>query len=152
MKERHKAVPAVYLFLENNGKILFLLRQNTGYCDGDYSVPSGHVEAGELLTDAVIRETEEETGIRVKREDLRLVHTMYRGKHDETGERADFFFVADRWEGEPENREPLKCAEVRWFLKDALPSNIIHFEKLALESIRRGIPFSEYRAGFFSPA
>jgi ADP-ribose pyrophosphatase YjhB (NUDIX family) len=116
---------------------------------GFWCMPSGHVEQGELITDALIRETEEEVRIKVRRKDLRLLHTMFRAKHDETGERVDFFFTADSFEGEPQNGEPAKCAEVRWFPKDALPKNIVPNQLLAIKSIWNGIPFSEYPSNFF---
>ena len=146
---RPRAVMAVYLLLEREGKVLLLLRQNTGYHDGDWSMPSGHVETGELITEAMIREAEEEVGIRLQKEDLEFKHAMFRGTHDATGERADYFFAAKNWEGEPENREPHKCVEIRWFPKNELPANIIPHIKLALKSIERGIAFSEYPAGYF---
>ena len=91
MKERHKAVPASYLILKDGDKILLGRRTNTGYYDGWYTVPSGHVEVGELPLECLLREAYEEIGITFKKEDARFVHTMYRARHDETGERADFF-------------------------------------------------------------
>ena len=60
MKTRNKAVPAVYLILERDNKILIARRANTGYEDGNYQVPAGHVEEAELPTEAVIREAKEE--------------------------------------------------------------------------------------------
>ena len=132
MKERHKAVPAVYVFLVRDGKILLTRRKNTGYENGKYMVPSGHVEKAESLTAAMAREAMEEVGITLKKEDLRLVHVMYRAAHDETGERADFFFEATHWEGIPENREPEKCDEVLWFSLGDLPENTVGYLKIAL--------------------
>lgn len=41
MKERHKVVPAVYLFLIKDEKILLGRRCNTSYMDGKYMVPRG---------------------------------------------------------------------------------------------------------------
>ena len=35
-KERFKVVPAVYLIIKNDNKILLSLRENTGYMDGYY--------------------------------------------------------------------------------------------------------------------
>jgi ADP-ribose pyrophosphatase YjhB (NUDIX family) len=106
-------------------------------------VPSGHVERGESLTDAVMREVMEEVGIGIERENLRLVHTMYRPAHDATGERADFFFEARAWRGEPRNREPEKCDEVAWFPLNALPENIVGYLRVALAAVERGDPLSE---------
>ena len=150
MSERPKAVPAVYLILERDGKILLLLRKNVSYFPDHWGVPAGHVELDELPTKAMVREAEEEAGIRVQLEDLRLVHTMYRDKHDATGERVDFFFTAEQWEGEPVNGEPDKCADVEWFPKDQLPENLVPNQAYALESIRRGEVFSEYPTATFA--
>ena len=63
MKIRNKAVPAVYILLEQGGKVLLGRRCNTGYQDGNYQVPAGHVEEGELPTEAIIRETKEEVNV-----------------------------------------------------------------------------------------
>lgn len=146
MKERHKAVPASYLFLYQDGKILLGKRQNTGYYDNWYTVPSGHVEEGELPTDALMRETKEEIGVVLDPSSIRLVHTMYRTAHDVTGDRADYFFEAVISEGEPTNMEPEKCSELDWFPLDALPENIMHHVRDALNDIKNGVTFSELGA------
>ena len=103
-KERNKAVPAVYLVLEDAGSILVGLRQNTGYEDGMYQVFAGHVEEGELPKEAMIREANEELGITLYPDDLFLAHTMYRAKRDETGDRADYFSSAGRRPDRPGDR------------------------------------------------
>ena len=144
MKERHKAVPAVYVFLVRDGKILLTRRKNTGYEDGKYMVPSGHVEKAESLTSAMVREAMEEVGVALKNEDLRLVHVMYRPAHDATGERMDFFFEATHWEGESRNCEPEKCDEVAWFPLGALPENTVGYLKSALLRWIEGELLSEW--------
>ncbi len=143
MKERHKVVPASYLFLHRGNTILLMLRKNTGYYDGWYTVPSGHVEKGELPSEGMIREAKEEIGLDLDPASLRACHVMYRASHDETGERADYFFNCLTWQGEPQNVEPEKCAELAWFSVDALPENLMHHVKDALTSINAGIFYSE---------
>lgn len=44
---------------------LLLVRRGRGAAAGEWSVPGGHVERGETLHEAVVRETYEETGIEV---------------------------------------------------------------------------------------
>ncbi len=98
MKERNKAIPASYVFLENNrGEILMMLRQNTGYQDGMWNVPSGHMELAESPRAAMVREGKEEVGVDFSPEDLELVHVSHRPKHDNTADRIDFFFRTRRW-------------------------------------------------------
>lgn len=144
MKERNKAVPAVYLVLQKGHDVLLMRRQGSGYYDGWYSIPAGHVEAGELPLDSVIRESEEELGIRMVKKDLKLVHTLYRTKSDESGDRADYFFVATQWGGEPSIREPKKCDDIKWFSLDGLPENTMHYVRDVLGYVRDGISYSEF--------
>ena len=47
------------------GDDLLLVRRGRGPAQGEWSVPGGHVELGETLHEAVVRETLEETGIEV---------------------------------------------------------------------------------------
>lgn len=142
-KERNKSVPASYLLLRRNGEVLLMRRQNSGYYDGWYAVPAGHVEAGELPVDALLRETKEELGITLDKNDIHLVHTMYRTKHDETGDRVDLFFAAAKWSGEIANAEPHKCNDVRWFARDALPENLVHYVGEAIKDVENGVSYSE---------
>lgn len=142
-KERNRAVPASYLLLRKGGEILLMRRKGSGYYDGWYSVPAGHVEAGELPIEALLRETKEELDIDLNRDDIRLVHTMYRTKHDETGDRVDLFFETTKWSREITNNEPHKCDDIKWFSIRALPENMMHHVKEAIENIESGIGYSE---------
>jgi ADP-ribose pyrophosphatase YjhB (NUDIX family) len=132
-------VPAVYLVLRNKGKTLLLKRQNTGYQDGKYSMIAGHVEEGEPLTKALIREAKEEANLTLRRKDLKLVHVMHRKSADY--ERIDFYFLAERWSGELRNMEPNKCSEIAWFSK--IPKNTIKNVRIALGHIDKGEFYSE---------
>lgn len=153
MKERNKAVPASYLILKRGSEILLGRRINTGYYDGWYTLPSGHVEVGELPLECLLREAKEEIGITFKKEDARFVHAMYRAKHDETGERADYFFLLEQWKREPRNMEPEKCDSLEWFSLEALPKNLMHHVGLAIRYWRDGVPYSEvpFTEGFTNP-
>ena len=54
---------AVYLILRRDDRVLFGLRRGTGYRDGEWGLPSGKLEAGERLLDAMVREAKEELGL-----------------------------------------------------------------------------------------
>src|SRR5262245_18518553 len=121
---------AVHIFFLINDQILLLRRANTGYEDGSYSVVAGHVEAGETVTQAAIREAREEVGVDIFRESLTIAGVMHRRAEDE---RVDFFFIAQNWFGTIENQEPNKCDEIRWASVQDLPSNIVPYIKRAIE-------------------
>ncbi len=141
--ERNKAIPAAYLLLEKEGKFLIARRCNTGYSDGQYQVPAGHVDAGELPSEALIREAKEEIGIAIAPEDVKLVHVSYRPKHDNTDNRVDFFFTVQKWGGEVENKEPHKCDDLQWVLPTELPENMTAHVRDAFECIQKGIMYKE---------
>ena len=128
-KERLKAILAVYLVINKDNKTLLYLRQNTGYCDGMYSLIAGHVEKDESIFDAMIREAKEEAGIDIKKEDLRHLTTMHRLSDSE---RVDFFFELKDFDGKIINKEPSKCKELDFFDLDNLPKNTIDYVKKAL--------------------
>lgn len=145
IKDRHKIVPASYLVLIKDGKVLLLRRFNTGYEDGNYSMIAGHVDQGESFLQCIVREAEEEAGIKVKFGDLKVAHVMQRiTSEKENNERVDMFFVADKWEGTIENKEPNKCDDVSWHSLDNLPSNTIPYIRQALECINKKIFYSEF--------
>lgn len=134
-------VVAVHLFLMRDGKILLLRRLQTGYEDGNYSVPAGHMDGEEKATSAMIREAREETGMVLKEDQLRMAQAMHR-KSDR--ERIDFFFEATAWQGEPKITEPDKCDDLRWFPIDELPENTIPYIRAAIENYKNHVFFSEF--------
>jgi ADP-ribose pyrophosphatase YjhB (NUDIX family) len=142
VKERFKIIPTVYLFLIKNNKILLSRRYNTGFHDGEYSLPAGHLDGNETLIQTIIREAKEEIGIEVEPEDLRLAHIMHRKEPNE--ERVNFFFATEKWEGEPKIMEPHKCDDLRWFAFDKLPGNVIPYIKQAINSFLNKIFYSEF--------
>ncbi len=126
MGDRFKIRVAVYLILARDEKILLTLRQNTGWQDGNWGLPAGHLEAGESILQAAVREASEEVGINALPSDLKLVHVMHRMK-EQVGdhEYLDFFFTTEKWAGTPSNCEPDKCSEIKWIQVNALPQNLI---------------------------
>ncbi|MBK6612114.1 MAG: NUDIX hydrolase [Sphingobacteriales bacterium] len=64
----------VSLFLEKEGQILLMERQLLQ--GGGFTLPGGHVDANETAYKALKREVFEETGIKIKRKNLRLIHVM----------------------------------------------------------------------------
>ena len=141
-KVRQKRIVAVHAFLVKNGKVLLLKRKNTGFGDGEYSVPAGHVEPGESVVEAITREVNEEVGVRLSSDLFEPGHVMDRIEEDE---RIDLFFVVERWKGVVTNAEPEKCAEVLWVRPNRLPDNTIPYIRQALAFWQQGKFFSIFR-------
>lgn len=133
---------AVHVFLLKKDQIFLARRFQTGYEDGNYSVPAGHLEPGETPTEAAVREAHEEADVVINPKDLQLVHVMHR-IHDRQS--VDFFFVARKWQGVPCINEPDKCDEVKWVPLDKLPRNTIPYVRLAIEALLKKTAFSEVR-------
>jgi len=142
VNERYKFISAVHLILIKDGKILLLRRFNTGYEDGNYSVPAGHIKQGERARTAMVREAKEETGLDIDEDALKTIHVMHRMGNDQ--ERIDFFMSAKEWKGEPCICEKDKSDELSWYGLNELPENIIPYVKSALEHIETNEFYSEF--------
>jgi len=103
---RTKFPVTVHLLFFRGDQILLLRRFNTGYADGQYSIPAGHLDGNETVTAAAVREAKEETGVRIEASDIDFSSVMHRNEGDE---RVDFFVHIRKWSGEPANTEPEKC-------------------------------------------
>jgi 8-oxo-dGTP pyrophosphatase MutT (NUDIX family) len=139
---RHKLTGDVHLLLlSSDRRILFGCRQNTGFEDGAWHLPAGHLEAGESVVQALIREAKEEVGVSIAPGDVEFAHIMHSSS---SGGRAAFFFTVRQWDGTPENREPGKCSGLAWFRLDGLPERMIGYCRVALGHIAASQPFSVY--------
>lgn len=144
MTEKNKIIPSACLILLKNNKILLSRRYNTGYEDGKYMPPSGHVELDESFTQAIIREIKEEIGIDIKNEDLKVVHTINRKLSSSRENWIDVFLLAKNWDGEVKNMEPEKCDDLNWFDIDNIPENTVEYIKFVIDKIKNNITYSEY--------
>ncbi len=136
-------VPSVYVILRHEGKIAFVMRQNTGFMDGFYSLPAGHVEDMETYKQAAVRETKEEAGVDIDEADLRYVHTVQRHGGDHV--RIDVYFEAEKWKGEPYNAEPERHSKLEWLDAGNLPNDEIQdYQARALQNIAKGEYYSQF--------
>jgi 8-oxo-dGTP pyrophosphatase MutT (NUDIX family) len=117
------------------------LRQNTGWSDGFYGLVSGHIDGGETLTQAMVREAKEEAGIIIAPKDLKLV-TIFHRKSDR--EYMDCFFSCYHWHGSIENREPEKCGGLDFYSVYSLPKNVVAYVRKAIECSLTDISFCEF--------
>lgn len=142
--KRKYRVPAVYVFLLRNQKFFMIKRANTGWMDGKFTIPSGHVEEDETFLQAAVRETKEEAGIAIKPESTQFVHISER---NEANDRIwdDVYFVCADFEEEPYNAEPEKASEGAWFdylspPEDAMIPSVYY----TLQQVKQGKFYSVY--------
>ena len=131
----------VHLLFFRDDKILLSRRFNTGYRDGEYSVPAGHLDGNETVRAAAAREAAEEVGVQIDKDDILFSSVMHRNEGDE---RVDFFLHILAWRGEPLNNEPNKCDDLYWEQVNSLPGNIIPYVRRAIRNHRKGIHFDEF--------
>lgn len=141
MTRRFNFVSAVHLFLMKDNKVLLLRRHNTGYEDGKLSVVAGHLNGGEEIVEAAIREAKEEVGVEISPEWVEVRGVMHRVSDDE---RIDWFVSAKQWRGKVVNRESEKCSEILWVDLDRLPEDIIPYVRRALGNMLVGRWFDSY--------
>ena len=126
---------AVICLIKENEKYLFVKRAHTGHCDGYYMLPGGHVDEGETVLQACIRELKEELDIVVKPEDLifRLAEPTKTHTH--------FFFEVLHYEGNIKNNEPQKHDSVDFLPLDDTQIHPVTINEI--KAIRSGINFFE---------
>lgn len=87
--------------------------------EGTWTMPGGKLDFGEELKPAAIREVFEETGIKIKEKDLKLISLTNDVVFD-----AHFVtigFLCQDFEGEPKVMEPDEITKWQWFELDNLP-------------------------------
>ena len=142
MSERYLSVVCVDILIkrqENNKTyILLMKRQNTGFNDGEYELPGGHLEKNEDLYDAMIREIKEELLVDLKRDEIKLIYLM----HHYTGNRLNFIFEVDGRNIDPKIGEPNKCSELLWVDINELPNKTMNKVKTIINDINNNITYN----------
>lgn len=72
-----KKFDVVSVFIEHEGKVLFLHRQDYKPQGNTWGIVAGKVDAEEDSLDALIRETKEEVGLDIKKEDIKFIEEYY---------------------------------------------------------------------------
>ena len=129
-----KVIPAVMVVLTQAEKILLVKRTDTGYMDGMYALPGGHLEKDEPLVEGAARECLEEIGISVDPKELQLIHIYQNVQKDTNRQYIGFLFRCRKWQGEPSIKDP-KVADVKFFDLDTLPDNLIPYHRQAFKHI-----------------
>jgi ADP-ribose pyrophosphatase YjhB (NUDIX family) len=90
----YKAIISVGIVLFNQNQVLLVKHGiKASHVTGVYGLPAGRVETNEELSDAIIRETKEETGLTVKKEDLIRINTAFLAEIKRKNGKQTFSFV-----------------------------------------------------------
>jgi ADP-ribose pyrophosphatase YjhB (NUDIX family) len=138
MTGRHLTRTAVFVILERNDKVFFLRRANTGWADGMLTVPAGHVDKGDQVRDAAVKEAKEEALVDIRREDLEFIHVDFL-----RDEYTNFYFKAKQWSGEPALGEPEMASEAIWIDKRQIPDDVVPQLRRMFSEVEGGSFFSE---------
>ena len=107
----------VYL-LDGENRVL-LGRKRRGMGVGKWNGFGGKIEAGETMRQCAVRELWEESGIRVRPEDLELMADLYFDQpSDGSWSHGGMVYFVRKWEGTPRLSEEM---EPRWFRLEELP-------------------------------
>lgn len=109
-----------------NGRVLLVKRAHPPIA-GEWSIPGGALEVGELVREAAVREAREETGLIV--EPGELLGVFDRVLRDPE-QRVQYHYVLIDFLCKPlggELRAASDAAEARWFTREELPAlNLAH--------------------------
>ena len=140
-QSKPKVGAGVGVILRRDGKVL-LGRRHEDYRratsdlrgEGTWTLPGGKLEYGESFEEGAIRETLEETGIRIDR----IVVIAVNNDKNEHAHFVTLGLLAEEFSGEPKVMEPDKIVEWRWFGLDELPRPIYFPSEKLLENYRKG--------------
>lgn len=133
---------AVRLILQDGDRMLFL--RQTKKNGGQYTLIGGNVEEHEFAREALVRETEEESGLHIDPKDLQLVHVLHRHKLKKNETYLVLYFKAKHFRGTPEPLEPKKFKDVEWLHLHRLPDNVSKATIHVLRAIHKQEIYSEF--------
>ena len=126
--DRFRVAVAVYGIMREGERVLLMRRAGSGYHDGELSLPAGHIDGGEDVRTALVRELAEELTITVDPDDCQLCVVAHRAPETAADvEYVDLFFTVDNWAGTPTIGEPGKCTELLWAAPHELPPDVIGY-------------------------
>lgn len=134
MTDQERPRVGVGVLIIKDGKVL-LGKRKGGYAADVFAGPGGHLEHMESFEACAKREATEEAGVEIG--NVRFLCLSNFQKYAPKCY-VDIGLVADWVAGEPEVREPDKCAGWAWYSLDQLPSPLFGVVEHYMEARRTG--------------
>ncbi len=131
--ERHSAPLAVLTVLlsADKNEVLIMRRGPKESLAGMYTIPGGHMESGENVIEAAIRELYEEAGVITSPRDCEVVGVIHATAS--TKEYVQFIVRVRTWIGIPYIAEPNNCDDMYWCNVRHLPHNMLGWPITGIE-------------------
>ena len=128
---------------DQSPEILLLRRFQTGFMDGHWSLPGGHVEPGELPAEAAVRECQEETGVKVATPTPLCLLPYRSATRAAVHVGLNLVFVGRQWQHQPYLAEPQQADMLVWAPIATLPKPFTPWLRNVLALLRGGQWYEE---------
>lgn len=136
-EKKYPRVGIGVMIQNEKGEMLVGLRLSL-HGNGEWSFPGGHLEFGETMEEAAIREVKEETGLEVCELELISVANEMRYIDLEGKHYINIGFKAKYNGGEPQVTEPEKWKEWKWLSMDNLPDKLFEGTEIMIAKFKEG--------------
>ncbi|OGE87705.1 MAG: hypothetical protein A3J07_03260 [Candidatus Doudnabacteria bacterium RIFCSPLOWO2_02_FULL_49_13] len=125
------------VMIKKDGKFLFG-RRKSEHAKDLFAPPGGHMEYAEGFIEAVSREAKEESGLEIQNVRFLCLSNIkdYMPKHY-----VNIGFIADWKNGEPQELEPDKMVDWRWYELDNIPRPVFSMVDHYIKAIKTGKNF-----------
>lgn len=134
---------SVHILFLKDKQILLSLRKNIS-SDGLYGLVAGHLDGGETVTNAIIREAQEEASVKIDPANIEMATVCHSYNPKNNKEFIQFYAICKKWQGKIKNNEPEKCGELKFFPLDGLPDNMVPYVKDGVAKTINGVRYYEY--------
>ena len=143
IEERFSMLVTVHILFLKNDQLLLSLRKNIS-SDRLYGLVAGHVDEGETITNAIIREAKEEADVTISPQDIEFTTVCHSYTQNNGRQIIQFYILCKKWSGEIKNNEPDKCGDLSFFQLSKLPDNMVPYIKDGIAKTLNGVRYYEY--------
>lgn len=129
----------VGIIIKKGDKILLLKRKGS-HGQGQWALPGGYQEFAESLKACAIREVKEETGLKIRKKDLKFVSLSEQKEFIKTDGKHFItvgFLIEYKGKKSPQIGEPEKCERLAWFDLEHLPKPLFSPSRDSLRNFKK---------------